>query len=61
MVSVIHVVYTNFSSAFMVGGGISEFFDVRTGVLQDDVLALFPYIILVDHLLREACEANLGK
>ena len=38
----------------MVGGGISESFDVTTGVLQGGVLAPFFY-----HLLGKVCEADL--
>ena len=60
VVSAIQVLYTNSSSAVMVDGGISESFDVTTGVLQGDVLAPFLFIILVDHLLGKACEADSG-
>ena len=38
----------------MFDGGISEPFDVTTGVLQGDVLAPFLFIILVDYLLDKA-------
>ena len=60
VVSAIQVLYTNSSSAVMVDGGISESFDVTTGVLQGDVLAPFLFVILVDHLLGKACEADSG-
>ena len=60
VVSAFQVPYTNSSSAVMVDGGISESFDVTTGVLQGDALAPFLFIILVDHLLGKACEADSG-
>ena len=38
----------------MVDGGLSDPFDVTTGVLQGDVLAPFPFVVLVDYLLKKA-------
>ncbi|XP_072052030.1 uncharacterized protein [Amphiura filiformis] len=44
----------------MVDGGISDPFDVTTGVLQGDVLAPFLFIILVDYLLGNASGSDSG-
>ena len=60
LVNAIQVLYTNSSSAVMVDGGISEPFDVTTGVLQGDVLAPFLFIILVDYLLNKASGPDSG-
>ena len=38
----------------MVDGGLSDPFDVTTGVLQGDVLAPFLFVVLVDYLLKKA-------
>ena len=38
----------------MVDGGITDPFEVSTGVLQGEVLAPFLFIILVDYLLKKA-------
>ena len=38
----------------MVDAGLSDPFDVTTGVLQGDVLALFLFVVLVDYLLKKA-------
>ena len=60
LVNAIQVLYSNSSSAVMVDGGISEPFDVTTGVLQGDVLAPFFFIILVDYLLDKASGPDSG-
>ena len=44
----------NSKSAVMVDGGLSDPFDVTTGVLQGDVLAPFLFVVLVDYLLKKA-------
>ena len=38
----------------MVDGGLSDPFDVTTGVLQGDGLAPFLFVVLVDYLLKKA-------
>ena len=48
------VLYKNSKSAVMVDGGLSDPFDVTTGVLQGDVLAPFLFVVLVDYLLKKA-------
>ena len=54
VVNVISVLYKNSKSAVMVDGGLSDPFDVTTGVLQGDVLAPFLFVVLVDYLLKKA-------
>ena len=48
------ILYRNSRSAVMVDGSISDLFEVSTGVLQEDVLAHFLFIILIDFLLTNA-------
>ena len=52
LVNAISVLYKNSKSAVMVDGGLSDPFDVTTGVLQGDVLAPFLFVVLVDYLLK---------
>ena len=54
VVNAISVLYKNSKGAVMVDGGLSDPFDVTTGVLQGDVLAPFPFVVLVDYLLKKA-------
>ena len=54
VVNAISVLYKNSKSAVMEGGGLSDPFDVTTGVLQGDVLAPFLFVVLVDYLLKKA-------
>ena len=54
VVNAISVLYKNSKSAVMVEGGLSDPFDVTTGVLQGDVLAPFLFVVLVDYLLKKA-------
>ena len=54
VVNAISVLYKNSKSAVMVDGGLSDPFDVTTGVLQGDVLAPFLFVVLVDYLLKKA-------
>ena len=54
LVSAISVLYKNSKSAVMVDGGLSDPFDVTTGVLQGDVLTPFLFVVLVDYLLKKA-------
>ena len=54
VVNAISVLYTNSKSAVMVDGGLSDPFDITTGVLQGDVLAPFLFVVLVDYLLKRA-------
>ena len=49
VVNAISVLYKNSKSALMVDGGLSDPFDVTTGVLQGDVLAPFLFVVLVDY------------
>lgn len=56
LVNAVQVLHSNYTSALMVDRGISEPFNVTTGVLQGDVLAPFLFIILVDYLLGKASE-----
>lgn len=46
IVNAISVLYSNFKSAVMVDGSISNPFQVTTGVLKGDVLAPFLFIVL---------------
>ena len=52
VVNAISVLYKNSKSAVM-DGGLSDPFDVTTGVLQGDVLAPFLFVVLVDYLLKK--------
>ena len=54
VINAISVLYKNSKSAVMVDGGLSDPFDVTTGVLQGDVLAPFLFVVLVDYLLKKA-------
>ena len=54
VVNAISVHYKKPKSAVMVDGGLSDPFDVTTGVLQGDVLAPFLFVVLVDYLLKKA-------
>ena len=54
VVNAFSVLYKNSRSAVMVDGGLSDPFDVTTGVLQGDVLAPFLFVVLVDYLLKKA-------
>ena len=54
VVYAISVLYKNSKSAVMVDGGLSDPFDVTTGVLQGDVLDPFLFVVLVDYLLKKA-------
>ena len=54
VVNAISVLYKNSKSAVMVDGGLSDPFDITTGVLQGDVLAPFLFVVLVDYLLKRA-------
>ena len=54
VVNAISVLYENSKSAVMVDGGLSDPFEVTTGVLQGDVLAPFLFVVLVDYLLKKA-------
>ena len=54
MVNAVRALYYNSKSAVMVDRNISDPFEVSTGVLQGDVLALFLFIILVDFLMKKA-------
>ena len=54
VVNAISVLYKNSKSAVMVDGGLSDPFDVTTGVLQGDVLAPILFVVLVDYLLKKA-------
>ena len=54
VVNAISVLYKNSKSAVMVDGGLSDPFDVTTGVLQGDVLTPFLFVVLVDYLLKKA-------
>ena len=53
VVNAISVLYKNSKSAVMVDGGLSDPFDVTTGVLQGDILAPFLFVVLVDYLLKK--------
>ena len=54
VVNAISVLYKNSKRAVMVDGGLSDPFDITTGVLQGDVLAPFLFVVLVDYLLKKA-------
>lgn len=60
LVSAIQVFYTNSSSSVMVYGSIYRPFRVSIGVLKGDVLALLPFIILVDYLLLRSSDGDSG-
>ena len=53
VVNAISVLYKNSKSAVMVDGNLSDLFDVTTGVLQGDVLAPLPFVVLVGYLLKK--------
>ena len=54
VVNAISVLHKNSKSVVMVDRGLSDPFDVTTGVLQGDVLAPFLFVVLVDYLLKKA-------
>ena len=47
------MLYKNSKSAVMVDGNLSDTFDVTPGVLQEDALAPFLFVVLVDYLLKK--------
>ena len=50
--------YNNSKSAVMIDGNISDPFEVSTGVLQDDILAPYLFIISVDFLMKTSTSGS---
>ena len=53
IVRAIQAIYNKSKSVVLVEGKKSEDFEVKTGVLQEDTLVLFLFIIVMDYVLRE--------
>ena len=52
MVNAIRVLYDNSGSQVYIDGKYSPRFDVKTGILQGDVLAPFLFIIVMDYIIK---------
>ena len=59
IVNVIAVIYSSSKIRVRLGGKLSEEFHIITGVLQDETLAPFLFIIVLDYILKQT-EANYG-
>jgi hypothetical protein len=59
VVDAIARMYTESKGAVLVGGKLSEPFDITTGVLQGDVLAPFLFIVVMDYVMSRS-EQNFG-
>ena len=53
------MLYTNSKAAVLVGGKLSRYFDIWSGVLQGDVLAPYLFIIVVDYVMSRS-EGDFG-
>jgi hypothetical protein len=53
--------YHNSRSVVLVDGNVSEEFDVTSGVLQGDTLAPFLFIIVIDHVMKNAQSDHTNK
>ena len=57
MVNAIQAIYNNSRSVVLVDGHTSKEFDATTGVLQEDTLAPFLFITVIDYVMKNA-ESN---
>jgi len=56
VISQINAMYVGTTSAVRSEDGTSDFFEIRTGVLQGDTLAPFLFIIMIDYVMRTAID-----
>ena len=56
VISQINAMYTDTTAAVKSEDGTSDFFEIKTGVLQGDTLAPFLFIIMIDYVMRTALE-----
>jgi hypothetical protein len=59
LVNAIASLYTDSKAAVLVGGKLSRYFDIWSGVLQGDVLAPYLFIIVVDYVMSRS-EGDFG-
>ena len=59
LLNAIASLYTNSKAAVLVGGKLSRYFDIWSGVLQGDVLAPYLFIIVVDYVMSRS-EGGFG-
>ena len=58
LVQVIGVTYASTRARVTSPDGVTEFFDILTGVLQGDTLAPFLFVIVLDYALRKAIDSR---
>ena len=52
IIKAIMIMYKNTQAFVRSPDGNTEFFDIKAGVLQGDTLARYPFIIVLDYVLR---------
>ena len=58
IIEAIKVLYTGTSSTILTPDGETEPIDILAGILQDDTLAPFLFIIVLDYILRKSLDIN---
>ena len=61
IVDAIGTLYPDSKSAVIVDGHVSDFFDVKAGVLRGDVLAPFLFITAIDWIMRHTDDVNVKE
>ena len=58
IVDIMGLLYTNMKAWVITPDGMTSYFDMQTGVLQGDMLALYLFIITVDYCMRQAIKSH---
>ena len=58
IVDIIGLLYTNMKACVITPGGMTSYFDMQAGVLQEDMLAPYLFIIAVYYHMRQAIKSH---
>ena len=61
IIQAIKIIYEHNTAAVITPTGLTEYFEITSGIFQGDTLAPLLFIVEIDYILRKACTVHQQK